>query len=149
MTVIRQAYRERNRARINAQARRYRKRHREIINARRRNPVRVACRHCGVTFVAVPPNRKYCQVCSPPFDGYAKNILRNFDLSRPEWNAMYAAQGGVCAIRSCNKPATDVDHDHRTGRVRKLLCRGCNVQLGHLELDDWHAAALEYLRSWK
>jgi hypothetical protein len=38
-------------------------------------------------------------------------------------------QGGQCAL--C--PATDrleVDHDHWTGLVRGLLCRGCNISEG-------------------
>ena len=42
---------------------------------------------------------------------------------------MFAVQGGVCAI--CEEaPASHVDHDHETGRVRGLLCFNCNGALG-------------------
>lgn len=48
---------------------------------------------------------------------------------------MESAQGGVCALCD-NGPSTErlfVDHDHRTGRVRALLCRSCNYKVGWLE----------------
>lgn len=50
------------------------------------------------------------------------------------FNALAIKQGGVCAI--CHRPPTDrkrrlhVDHDHKTGRIRGLLCLHCNVMLG-------------------
>lgn len=63
------------------------------------------------------------------------------------------AQGNVCAI-CCTAPATpqgfaelQIDHDHRTGRVRGLLCRRCNLMLGLA--DDEIArlyAAIAYLK---
>lgn len=43
--------------------------------------------------------------------------------------AIRAKQGGLCAI--CGDPdPTDLDHCHKTGRVRWLLCKHCNRGLG-------------------
>lgn len=41
-------------------------------------------------------------------------------------------QLGRCEI--CQRDGwVDVDHDHVSGKVRGLLCRGCNVSLGFYE----------------
>jgi hypothetical protein len=120
-------------------------RNRERIYAANRKPVHVNCKHCDEPFIATPPNRKYCIICAPPYDGYAKNILRNFNLSRPEWNAMFAAQGGICAIDGCENAAKAVDHDHATGKVRALLCVSCNVFVGWYENTERVTAAMSYL----
>lgn len=44
---------------------------------------------------------------------------------------MFAHQGGVCAI--CGRPPKNtplnVDHDHKTGLVRGLLCWHCNSRV--------------------
>ncbi len=60
---------------------------------------------------------------------------------------MSRAQGNACKI--CHKKAAlAVDHDHRTGAVRGLLCMSCNTGLGHLyDSVDNLLAALEYLRA--
>lgn len=67
---------------------------------------------------------------------YKKMIRHN--LTQEGYNALFAAQNGVCAI--CKKPEVAVrrgkvlplhiDHDHATGEVRGLLCFSCNVGLG-------------------
>ena len=46
-----------------------------------------------------------------------------------EYDKQLAAQDGVCAI--CYKPPSkkkrlDVDHNHKTSKVRGLLCYACN-----------------------
>lgn len=61
------------------------------------------------------------------------------------------AQGNKCAIckvsfvreKKALKP--HIDHDHRTGIVRGILCSGCNVALGHLEKPGFLNTALKYL----
>jgi hypothetical protein len=52
---------------------------------------------------------------------------------------MLKDQGGCCAICGTDTPGTSgifaVDHDHKTGKVRGLLCRSCNVGIGNLGDD--------------
>ncbi len=61
-----------------------------------------------------------------------------------EYEAMWEAQNGVCAICKCpettinnfnphNTRRLSVDHDHKTGKVRRLLCHRCNVAVGKYE----------------
>lgn len=48
------------------------------------------------------------------------------------WNKMYNAQGQHCALCENNK-RLHVDHDHKTGKVRGLLCYNCNNGLGRFQ----------------
>lgn len=67
-----------------------------------------------------------------------KNISKHFSLSGSDYQDLLLEQNGVCAI--CHKPETvrqsgkvcrlAVDHDHKTGVIRGLLCRQCNTGLG-------------------
>lgn len=58
-------------------------------------------------------------------------------------------QGG-CAI--CKSPTPNgqkdwaVDHDHKTGKIRGILCAPCNKGLGHFQDDKQRLQqAIEYL----
>jgi hypothetical protein len=77
---------------------------------------------------------------SPAPTPRAYQLEQRFGLSIEKYNAMLRAQGGVCAI--CRQPerrvhprtktphALSVDHNHRTGEIRGLLCHWCNAALG-------------------
>ena len=68
-------------------------------------------------------------------------------LPLAEYDALLAAQGGGCAICG-NAPKTrrlHVDHDHKTGKVRGLLCHRCNRALPNWVDVVWLYAAREYL----
>ena len=43
---------------------------------------------------------------------------------------MIEEQGGTCAV--CSGEAKHVDHDHKTNRVRGVLCFNCNQALGNV-----------------
>lgn len=64
-------------------------------------------------------------------------LLRKYGLSLEKYDSMLVSQAGVCAI-CCAPPTPEnckcgllvVDHCHRTGKVRGLLCNNCNSGLG-------------------
>jgi hypothetical protein len=73
-----------------------------------------------------------------------------YGITLDDERAMLAVQGGCCAIcRKADLPDGQrwhVDHDHETGAVRGLLCRACNLLLGHAGDDPTVlAAAITYL----
>jgi hypothetical protein len=84
-----------------------------------------------------------------------KNRLKHvFGLTLDQYDKILENQNGVCAI--CGKPERAkmygvirrlaVDHDHKTGKIRGLLCALCNQAIGLLN-DDINnlASAIKYL----
>ena len=63
-----------------------------------------------------------------------------YGITLDDYNKMFNAQEGKCAI--CKKHQNElkktlcVDHDHKTGKVRGLLCGRCNAGLGYYEKSD-------------
>lgn len=63
-----------------------------------------------------------------------KNKLNLYKLSEEEYEALQNKQNNKCAI--CGKSSSKVlviDHSHKTGKVRGLLCFSCNIMLGHIK----------------
>jgi DNA-directed RNA polymerase subunit RPC12/RpoP len=78
------------------------------------------------------------------------HLMRAYGITVAQYEALLVAQGGACAIcggRRGYKLA--VDHDHKTGRVRGLLCKLCNGRILPAARDrvDVLQAAVEYLLS--
>lgn len=61
-------------------------------------------------------------------------LRRKYGITEEQYEELKLAQGGKCAI-CLKKPRTRslaVDHDHKTGSIRGLLCSRCNHGLlGH------------------
>ena len=66
-----------------------------------------------------------------------RNRKYKYGVSPLDFESMFNFQDGKCAICSCSFPIDSkqwcVDHNHDTGAVRGLLCKKCNVSLGHIE----------------
>jgi hypothetical protein len=90
-----------------------------------------------------------------PGKQHANDIKRHYGLSLEQYNELLARQ--ACQCRICGKqhdPSVKrgrlyVDHCHKSGKVRALLCGGCNSMLGHA--NDEAAIllkAIDYLRAF-
>jgi hypothetical protein len=65
---------------------------------------------------------------------YAKNLERNYGMTLEQYQEKVRQQDGKCAIcGTAPDHRLHVDHDHRTGAVRDLLCRPCNYALGNAQ----------------
>jgi hypothetical protein len=62
-------------------------------------------------------------------------LRRTYGLTLENYTAMICAQSNQCAICGDVMTTPCIDHDHKTGKVRSLLCRGCNVGIGGLKED--------------
>ncbi len=62
--------------------------------------------------------------------------LKKYGLTENQYLEMCLKQNNVCFI--CFLPShksLNVDHNHLTKKVRKLLCFRCNIVIGHLKED--------------
>ena len=103
-----------------------------------------------------PRNR--CDAHKDVYTSYDKKYRRDYHLSKfygvsQEWyDQKLEEQNHACYI--CNRPHADgrygqlyVDHDHKTGKVRGLLCQDCNHGLGKFfDNVDYLEKAIMYLR---
>jgi hypothetical protein len=61
---------------------------------------------------------------------------KKYGISRAQYDTLLAKQDGKCALCRCPPKLGKklvVDHNHKTGMVRGLLCDGCNRALGLVE----------------
>jgi hypothetical protein len=82
---------------------------------------------------------------------HADTLKEKHHMSGSDYNSLLARQDGVCAICGTLPDGIfQVDHDHKTGRVRGLLCGPCNRGIGQMEDDPERLErAAKYLRGSK
>jgi len=81
----------------------------------------------------------------------ASFLQRKYGISDEDFQEILESQQGKCAICGTTifngkdtKP--NIDHDHKTGKIRGLLCFSCNIALGCFGEDkEVLRSALEYL----
>ena len=85
------------------------------------------------------PNYKHGRSRTKEYD-LELHMKRTYGLDFKDYKEMLDKQGGVCAI--CSSPPPNnrktrlaIDHCHKTGKVRGLLCDRCNRSIGLLKDD--------------
>lgn len=116
------------------------------------------CKDCDVILTddnQYPSSRKHgkrrCNVCERrnqnefraknPRKDARKRTLAIYGLTEEDYDVLHTNQRGKCALCGAEelgdskKKHLAVDHDHKTGKVRALLCHKCNRGLGHFNDD--------------
>lgn len=115
------------------------------------------CEQCNKSFIKTHNHQKYCSVecfeiardkyLKEKYVDNVKNIkgfkriksLYRYGITLKDYDELLQKQNGKCAI--CQQieikknqhglVSLAVDHDHKTGKVRGLLCSKCNCLLGY------------------
>lgn len=78
-------------------------------------------------------------------------LIKRYKITMDEFEDLLNKQEGKCKICSKlleNSDKPNVDHCHKTNKIRGLLCVNCNKGIGHL-FDDVELLqkAIDYLKS--
>ncbi len=86
---------------------------------------------------------------------YSNRIKRVYGITEFDYDKMLTNQNGKCAICGSIKIGRGktnkfcIDHNHKTGNVRGLLCHNCNVLLGKLSDNiELCQNIIKYLKSF-
>lgn len=81
-----------------------------------------------------------------------RGLKLRYNITMEIYAKMLADQSGVCAICS-NPPAEDrplyVDHHHKSGKVRKLLCASCNRSIAVFDNPELFEKSAAYIKAHK
>ena len=98
------------------------------------------CPYCGTVVL----DGGTCFACRTERDRWLRG---KYGITLDDYKRRLDAQGGRCEIcgESPDRHRLFVDHDHRTGKVRGLLCQGCNMRIGWREKAEFVEADAAYL----
>jgi hypothetical protein len=79
---------------------------------------------------------KHCKKCHYQVYGRNSHFLRSYGITESEYNTIAESQNWKCKV--CDQAheliqfsRLVVDHCHKNGGVRGLICQGCNMALGN------------------
>ena len=108
------------------------------------------CNQCGVMFEAQKKRsgHTFCsRTCKQGWHNaqpehkalvLERYYVRRYGMTKTEADALKAGGCDICGRTEVSGRWDNnmhIDHDHETGKVRGVLCHGCNVGLGHFDDD--------------
>lgn len=92
--------------------------------------------HCISCSAAMKKELKVTDPKKYKRDQKNRYLKHRYGITIDKYDDMYEQQNGKCAIcRTEDKGNFAVDHCHKSGKVRGLLCRKCNLGIGQLKDD--------------
>lgn len=82
-----------------------------------------------------------------------RRLCNRYGITMAEYEA-WNDEGVTCKIcgiepwkMKSGRPSLVIDHNHKTGKIRGMLCGSCNVGIGYIEKrgSDWLQRALHYI----
>jgi hypothetical protein len=112
----------------------------------------MSCKDCAI-YLNLMRNQvvKYTPVTAQ--ENRKRGIKHKYNLTEEIYDQMVLRQNGKCAIcfnyPKSSYPKLYIDHDHKTGKLRGLLCHTCNSGVGMLKDDKTILqSAINYLDSY-
>lgn len=118
------------------------------------------CKDCKAKYIKAKGYRKSEKTKAKIRNWYKENktlareiaMKRKYGVTYEEYQSQITKQGGKCPlcfgelIGAWREPP--IDHCHTTGKVRGVLCHGCNTSLHKLEKDiSWADRAKAYIEA--
>ena len=112
------------------------------------------CRYCSKEYIPTNSSNLYCSSRCAEDGVIQRHFRKSYGLTYSEVIELREKQNNLCAI--CDEPGflmndrvksgLNVDHNHKTGEVRGLLCHNCNRGLGLFKDNtDRLKRAIDYL----
>lgn len=110
------------------------------------------CKLCAIDYQKMYRNGNYVPTVKEKraTSSLERRLKKSYGITLVEYNELIARCGNKCEI--CKEPIEIpyIDHDHKTGKVRGILCPQCNFGLGNfVDSIELLKAATEYLESRK
>ena len=115
-------------------------------DSRKKHGIRYSCRECDKIRMSIY-DKSDVGVKRMRINRWKK---QGIDITFNDYEERYTRLEGRCEICNDFHPSLCVDHDHKTGLVRGLLCRPCNLGLSAFQEEPKIFLNAEaYIRSFK
>lgn len=110
------------------------------------------CENCENHFLPTAPQQRCCETCVPPNET-ARSRWGKFRVSQYDYERMLEEQDFRCALcpqhfNELSSKNIHIDHCHKTGKVRGVLCQRCNHCISRIEQNPgWGVRAEQYVES--
>lgn len=106
------------------------------------------CKQCNKDYGKIRRKQGYKPPDISAEDRKRYKLKHRYGITPNQYNSILEEQDNKCAIckEYLSYKTINIDHCHKTGKVRGILCYSCNVGIGHLKDDPVRLlAAADYI----